>query len=355
MRLIFLLVISLVVTLPAHAQVWTTIPLGSSSTIRTIVEGGGFSDLYLVGDNGLVAKSDATRTVWTLLNPLTSVDLLSGRRPTSSQFWASGENGVIRVELSGTWFTRNVPNSVENFVMYSRESGCQNALGSAGSLYQTCDVGQNWTVLNPGVSVSLNHGAGFITSTSWIVGDGGTILKSTDGGANWIQQTSGTTQDLHYIIEGGSGWVIAVGKGGTILRTNDGGTTWTLSPLPITTNLWMVNLSGLNGAWMLAVGDSGMVLRSSDNGATWCQLDPGTNAHLYGVDMVTNTEFIVGGANGVLRRTTDGGGTCGTPTNPPPPPVPALSGWGFMLVAMGIVAVTPLARRITVSSGWGFR
>jgi photosystem II stability/assembly factor-like uncharacterized protein len=351
MRLFLLLVASIAITLPAHAHSWAPIPLATSSAVRTIVEGGGFSDLYLVGDNGLVAHSDATRTVWTLENPLTSVDLFSGRRTTSSQLWVSGASGVVNVKLISTWDSRAVPNALERFVMYSRESGCQNALGSAGSLYQTCDTGVNWDTLNSGVSVSLNHGAGFITSTSWIVGDAGTILKSTDGSQTWVPQTSGTTQDLHYIIEGGSGWVIAVGKGGTVLRTNDGGTTWTPSALPITTSLNMVNLSGLNGAFMLAVGDGGMVLKSSDNGATWCQLNAGTSVNLYGVDMVTNTEFIVGGENGLLLRTTDGGGSCDTPVDPPLPPsppalVPALSWWGLLLAAAAMTLIAVRLRRV---------
>ena len=345
MRSFLLLVASVVITLPANAQVWTPIPLGTSSTVRTIVEGGGFSDLYLVGDNGLVAHSDATRTVWTLENPLTSVDLFSGRRPTSSQLWVSGEAGVVRVKLTSTWFSRNVPNALERFVMYSRESGCQNALGSAGSLYQTCDLGMNWATLNSGVNVSLNHGAGFITSSSWIVGDGGTILRSTDGSQTWVAQNSGTTQDLHYIIEAGFGYVIAVGKGGTILRTNDSGTTWTQSPLPITTNLWMINTSGATGAQMLAVGDGGMVLKSTDSGATWCQLNPGTSVNLYGVDMVSNSEYIVAGDNGVLLRTTDGGGSCGTPVNPPAP-VPALSWWGWSLAVAAMILVAVRPRRL---------
>jgi len=343
MRRFLLLVASAAIALPAHAQ-WTTLPLGSSSTIRTIVEGGGFSDLYLVGDNGLAAHSDATRTVWTLENPLTSVDLFSGRRPTSSQLWASGEAGVVHVKLVNTWFPRNLPNSLERFIIYSRESGCQNALGDAGSLYQTCDTGMNWATLNSGVNVSLNHGAGFITSTSWIVGDGGTILKSADGSQTWFPQISGTTQDLHYIIEAGFGYIIAVGKGGTILRTNDGGATWAQSPVPITTNLWMVNTSGATGAQMLAVGDGGMVLKSIDSGATWCQLDPSTDVNLYGVDMVTNTEYLVAGENGVIRRTTDGGGTCGTPMDPPSVPALSWRGWALAVAAMTLLAVPHLRR-----------
>ncbi len=338
MRRFLLLVASAAITLPAHAQSWTTLPLATSSTIRTIVEDS-FSDRYLVGDNGLVAHSDFTRTVWALENPLTSVDLLSGVRLTSSQLWVTGEAGVVRVKLINDWFSRNVPNSVERFVGYSRESGCLNALGSAGSLYQTCDTGMNWDTLSSGVSVSLNHGAGFITNTSWIVGDGGTILKSTDGSQTWVPQNSGTAQDLHYIIEAGGGFVITVGKGGTILRTNDGGTTWTPSPLPITTNLSMIGTSGQNASRMLAVGDGGMVLRSIDTGATWCQLNPGTGVNLYGVDMVTNGEYIVGGENGVLRRTTDGGGPCETPVDPPAVPALSWRGWALAVASMTLLAV----------------
>ncbi len=299
----------------ADAQHWTQIPLGTNATIRDIGPGGGFSDRWLVGDGGFVAQSDASRTVWTPFNVGTSADLHSVRRPASNQIWVSGTGGIVRVtgDFGSTWLVRNAPTS-QRVVMYSRESGCQNALGSAGSLHQTCNFGVNWNNLTSDTAVSLNHGAGFITSTSWIVGDAGTILHSTDGGVNWTPQTSGTDEDLHHIIEAGGGWKVIVGDNGTVLRSVDGGTTWIAAALSTDANLWSVSSSGQNGAWLLAVGQQGTVLKSTDTGASWCQLYPETNVDLYAGTMVSNSEYIVAGDGGIMMRTTDGGGTCRTPT-----------------------------------------
>ena len=298
----------------AHAQHWTQIPLGTGSTIREITAGS-FSARWLVGDGGFVAQSDATRTVWTPFSVGTSADLYSVRQPASNQIWVSGAGGTVRttIDFGSTWQTRDAP-TAQRVVMYSRESGCQNALGSSGSLHQTCDMGVNWDALTSGTAASLNHGAGFITSTSWIVGDAGTILQSPDGGVTWTPQISGTTENLHHIIEAGGGWKVIVGDNGTVLRSNDGGTTWTAATLSTDADLWSLSSSGQNGAWLLAVGQQGTVLKSTDTGATWCQLNPGTNVDLYAGSMVTNSEYIVAGAGGVMMRTTDGGGPCGTPT-----------------------------------------
>jgi len=315
MRQFKISLVTLCMLLPAmaSAQVWNQLAIGSSSTIRMMDGGGGFSDRWLAGDNGLVAHSDASRTVWTLESPGTAANLMSLRRNTSSQVWVAGEGGVVRVWNGTTWLARNVPDPTQRYILYSRESGCQNALGDAGSLYQTCDFGVNWDPLISGTAASLNHGAGFITSRSWIVGDGGLILFSTDGGDTWVPQNSGTTSDLHFIIEAGSGYKVVVGKDGTILRSNDLGTTWNQVSLSTSRNLWAVDSSGQNGGWLLAVGDGGTVLKSTDTGATWCQLNPGTAANLYACDMVTNSEYIVAGDGGVCLRTTDGGGECEDP------------------------------------------
>ena len=72
--------------------------------------------------------------------------------------------------------------------------------------------------------------------------------------------------------------------------------------------------------------------------------------NLYGVDMVNTTEYIVGGEDGVLLRTTDGGGSCETPVDPPAPPnppapVPSLSWWGGSLTAMAMMLLAIRLRR----------
>ncbi len=60
---------------------------------------------------------------------------------------------------------------------------------------------------------------------------------------------------------------------------------------------------------LIAAGLGGTVLRSTDAGETWCQLSP-TSVDLFAAEAVGDTEFLVGGAGGLLLRTTNGGGPC---------------------------------------------
>lgn len=289
-------------------QHWEQIDLATDGTIRAI-EHGSFSNRWMVGDSGYVAVSDLERTAWTADTVFTTVDLYSVRRPASSQVWVSGDSGKVRVLINGNWSARDAP-TTERVVLYSRESGCQNALGDQGGLFQTCDFGVNWDTLDSGVSSSLNYGAGFITSRSWIVGDGGTILFSTDGGDTWAPQDSGTLADLNFIVEAGNGWNIAVGSSGTIVRTNDLGVTWSIVPTPTTEDLWSVATSGLNAAWLIAAGTNGTVLKTTDNGESWCSLNAESDVDFFATSMPDNNEHIVAGAGGTMMRTTDGGGGC---------------------------------------------
>jgi len=193
------LMASLLLSTSAFAQDWTALDSGTVGTIRDIETS--FSEYWIVGDGGFVALSDVARTTWTPLDIGTTTDLYSVRRPASTQFWVSGANGLVRENTASSgWHIRDIA-TIERFVMYSRESGCQNALGSEGSIYYTCDSGASWLAPDSGTGVSLNHGAGFITSTSWVVGDEGTILISTDGSVSWTPQDSGTNENLNHIVE----------------------------------------------------------------------------------------------------------------------------------------------------------
>ncbi len=300
------------------AQGWSQISVGGTTEdILQIAPGGGFSDRFLVGANGLIARSDHTRVNWNIEVSSTTADLYGCQRHTSSQVWASGDNGVVRVWNGTTWLVRNVPNANARFRNYSRSSGVSNAVGSDGTLYNSQNFGVDWSPFSSGVSTGLNHGAGFTHSTNWIVGDAGVILRTTDGGANWSQMVSGTTENLHHIIEAAQPWLVVVGDNGTVLRSSDAGVTWTQSVTGTNADLYHVGSSGQSGFFLLAVGQQGTVLKSADTGVTWCQLNPDTNVDLYASSMVTNLEYIVAGAGGVMMRTTDGGGDCTQVTSAP--------------------------------------
>ena len=313
MRALLAFTIACLLAPPSLAQNWTVISTGTSVDFRAI-EKTSFSSRYLVGDGGFVAQSDATQFIWTPVNAGTTADLLAVHQPSSGQAWLGGDGGVVRRLISGTWESRNIPNGVEDFVIFSRSSGWSFAAGTGGSIYRTTDGGDTWILQASGTTNALRDGNGFVGSVAIAVGDEGTIVKTTDGGVNWAVKPSGTTADLHAYKDGASGGVFAAGESGTMLRSTDGGETWDPVALGTSATIHDIDTSGQNANWMLAVGEGGTVVRSTDAGSTWCLIDSETTADLYATDMVLNAKFTVAGAGGYLAVSENAGGGCFDPT-----------------------------------------
>ncbi|MEM1056501.1 MAG: hypothetical protein AAGI52_13340 [Bacteroidota bacterium] len=302
------LLLAALVALPASAQDWTTVPVGTPNTLRQF-EIASFSNLHLVGDGGVVVIGLPPYTTWTPEPIGTSENLTGILRPTATQIWIAGDNGVVRVrDTQGNWLNRNIP-TAETLVLSSRASGEAIAYGSGGGIWYSDDLGATWVPQTSGTSATLRNAIGGTGPTGVAVGDGGIILRTTDQGATWTPIPSGTTADLYDIAYIGSGMGV-VGADGTILRSFDDGLSWTpeVSPVPVT--LRALDTSGANVFFHLAVGDSGTVLTSRDNGDTWCVLPTGSTEDFWTAEMVTNSLFLVAGTNGTLLKTESGGGGC---------------------------------------------
>ncbi len=302
----------------AQAQDWTTVPLGTSSDIVAI-ENTSFSEKWIVGENGYAALSSGGRTVWNQVDVGTTTDLLSVHQPSAGQVWTGAQDGVVRRKIGSNWEGRNIPGTTEDFTLFSRSSGTSWAAGKDGSIYRTTDGGDNWE-LSYTAGAALRDGSGFIASTAYVVGDEGTILRTTNGGMSWSPLDTGTTADLYAFLEGGqSTGLMAVGEAGTIVRSLDNGATWELLSSGVVADLYALSSSKANTSWLVAVGAGGVIIKSTNGGLDWCRLVAGTNADLFGVEAATNSEYIVTGADGLLLRTTTGGGPCLDPAGIAPP------------------------------------
>lgn len=303
-----LLVAVLCSAIPASAQNWTTPTLGTTEDILAI-EQASFSNVWLVGRNGLVAESSFDRTTWTIESVGTSADLYGIARPTSVEVWVSGDGGAVFVHSQTDWDARGLGGAGEHFALYSRGSGTAHAVGSGGSIFRSLDAGGEWTSQASGTTAGLNHGAGFQTNSSWVVGDAGTILHTTDGGTTWTPQTSGTSVNLNYILQQGA-WLVVAGDDGTILRSIDGGVTWIQGTTNVTADLNAMAPSAFNASHFMACGDDGTLLKTTDYGETWCRIDTETTTKLNAVRWLGFTEIVIAGDGGFIRRTTNSGGEC---------------------------------------------
>jgi photosystem II stability/assembly factor-like uncharacterized protein len=293
------------------AQDWTRIPLDTSADLYAI-ENTYLPKHWVVGAGGFGALSNDSRTAWTTMETGTEADLFSVQEPGAFEVYMGAEGGVVRLRVYNQWFDRSIPSPLD-YRLFTRSGAKVTAVGPAGRIYRSLDAGNTWNEIPSGVLVSLNGGAGMPQGPAWIVGDEGTILRSLDG-ASWTPAQSTTTADLYGIAERDFTDLYVVGSGGTILKSSDGGITWDGKDSGTTATLRAISISKQSDDHLIAVGSGGVVLKSVDAGESWCRLDV-TFMDLYSVEAVTDTEFLVCGAGGLLLRTTNGGGPCLAPSS----------------------------------------
>jgi len=231
-------------------------------------------------------------------------------------------------------------------------------VGYNGKLIHSADFGTTWDVVPSGSGNGL-FSVSFAPDkkTGWIVGQGGTIQKTTDGGKTWTNQggkifmgddcrAAGGDPDatdesdkcplapLFAISVVDENNAYAVGDRSTLTITHDGGKTWNTSTLrPIVApsdNLdpnagiafedpVLYDVQFLNNQVGFVVGEFGKILRTTDGGATWHDKQASLVGEQYfdimelptffDVDFRGENEGYVGGLEGRIARTTDGGET----------------------------------------------
>ncbi len=288
-------------TTPAHASDWTSVPSGTTGTIRAIANHA--PELLLVGDGGYFARVNAGLTGVTIQNLATTASLLSALYMGGDV--ASGANGTFRLTFDHVnWVSRDIPNVAQDFVVFSAANGSAYAVGTGGSIYHTDNYGLTWQSQGQPSAYALRAGADGAT----VVGDHGTFLRTTDVGAHWTPHATGTTENLLAILNTSGPKQVAVGAHGTIIRSLDSGATWTTIPSGTTATLRAIDFIGADS--YVVVGDGGTMLLTVNGGATWCRVNTAITTNLYSVAYLGTTSFLVGGEGGVLIKTSTGGGAC---------------------------------------------
>jgi photosystem II stability/assembly factor-like uncharacterized protein len=291
---------------------WYIIPGVTSESINDLNQGPG--NLYwLAGNNGLIMKSSDAGKSWTELNTNTTHDLKKIYQPASNQIWAAGDSGTVILSMnSGTDWDLVNPGTMANFrSVFSRGSGVAYVVGDSGSCYYTTNLGSNWATRTVPTSDELNDGICPLSGTSAIAlvgGTNGVIFKTTDAGINWNSIPSGTTENIYCFSFGPTGYVFASGSNGTILKSSDAGDNWSAVSTPTSEELLSIDVSKQNTNWLLACGSNGTLIKSTDIGSSWFQQASPTTEDLLCAFAASNSVHFAGGVNGILLKTTDGGG-----------------------------------------------
>jgi photosystem II stability/assembly factor-like uncharacterized protein len=251
--------------------------------------------------------------------------------------WAVGYWGsVLRSEDGGrSWSAVEAPTRATLFDVAFADARHGWAVGEYGTLLRTRDGGRSWepqsvTVDDPftgrhrldthlfGVSV-LSPGA------AWAVGDLGVVIRTRDGEA-WehvpiAEETWADEEVPDRILNAVDfpdplhGWI--VGEFGTTLRTADGGASWQgeRTFLGVAEDLYLYDVSALDGEQAAAVGLAGHVIVTGDGGRTWEPRRASTPVPLYAVEW-SNPAAVAVGNRGEMRVTRDLGRSWLEPERP---------------------------------------
>lgn len=240
------------------------------------------------------------------------MDLKGLYSPSSSEFWAAGDSGIVIVSTDAgtTWNIRSPGTNVSFSSIFSRGSATAYVIGESGSCFYSEDAGMSWAPRPVPTIEDLNAGIGPTSGTTLhalVGGNNGVIFKTTDAGINWTQSNSGTSNNIN-AFGFGAGKIIAVGNNGTILNSTDAGDTWSSNTSPTIDNLFSVSSSGQNASWIIACGSNGTIIKSTDNGDTWFLQSSPTSEDLFSASAFSNSIHFAVGNNGIVLKTIDGGG-----------------------------------------------
>jgi len=249
--------------------VYTIIPGIPNYTLNSVSALNETNQITVVGDNGVIYYAQNYQTTWsqqtsgTTFN-LNSVATVFTRTPTATRITVGNGGTILKSVLTGsplnwTQWSQVTSGTAQNLNCIAFDTNVALIAGDNGTILRSTNKGNNWSVINPGVTNNLN----FVYMDRYdfqkcrITGDNGLILKSTNAGLNWIQVQSGTTANLKSFSP-----YFVCGSNGTALRSLDSGLSWIPTQTYTNVNL---NASGISEYYnynsCIIAGNSGTILR----------------------------------------------------------------------------------------------
>ncbi|MCL1934719.1 MAG: YCF48-related protein [Candidatus Azobacteroides sp.] len=175
-----------------------------------------------------IYAGQAQEQEWEYVCSLTGEGLCRVCTQGSDTVYVVGENGLIAksVDKGITWDKKYFSGKVtlNDIIFCNHNIGF--IVGNNGAILKTQDAGASWEQMISGTAQNINAIAAFDLNNLWVVGNEGLIMYSFDAGETWT--TKPFLSDSRYFSDikckENRGYI--AGQGGIILITEDGGTTW---------------------------------------------------------------------------------------------------------------------------------
>lgn len=171
-----------------------------------------------------------------------------------------GKNGLIAksVDKAQHWTKQYPINKQLNDIVLLRDS-TGIVVGNDGTILKTTDNGLNWVAKKSNTNDHLISIAVVDLNNFWVVGENGIVLNTIDGGETWNKKEIGSTSRLNDIsIKDGVGFIVG---NSVFYKTLDSGVIWLNENLPHESlsleniNLLSVNQTSKNLYYLLIATD----------------------------------------------------------------------------------------------------
>jgi len=210
-----------------------------------------------------------------------------------------------------TWNSSNVTNGSDVYnILYADSNNI--FVGGSSHFFRSTDAGITWSYVLFSClysSIARRDRNNFFAAGRITANGVGKLLRSTNAGVTWNTVSSGTTsfQPLLNITFFDSLNGSMLGIYGTVYRTTDGGNTW-----PIYSNTVLHQLTSAfftdNEHCTAIANNIGYTVRTTNGGISWFQQNSLTTSWLYKVFFTNQNCGYISGENGIILKTTDGGG-----------------------------------------------
>jgi photosystem II stability/assembly factor-like uncharacterized protein len=238
--------------------------------------------------------------------PVRRSDMFQAAATNGKALVVVGNHGlVLRSTDDGTTWTRQELTGWPALIDLAEcPNGQLAALAAEGQVLVSTDDGQSWTPNAIQTEESPQGIACDHRNWLWVVGSFSTIIASADGGRTWDDKSIG--DDIIFtsvqFIDGQN--AVIFGEFGSNLRSTDAGETWTPGdPLPNDFYTQDALFTDVSTGWI--AGLAGQILHTADGGVTWSLQKTPTLAPIYGMVVVGEGIYAVGGEGVLLRRDGD--------------------------------------------------
>jgi photosystem II stability/assembly factor-like uncharacterized protein len=251
---------------------------------------------------------------WTLTNFNSTSDVNRIKFYGTTDVWLACDTGIFHSNNNGAVFTKHgmsgpfITGSLNDVGVINATTAIGAGIFDIGNdemIVRTTNTGASWDTVEATISTFLAqfHAVDFPTSTTgFVVGWQGRIFRSVNGGLNWSTVFTNPSISLFDVAMTSATQGAAVGQKGIYYTSNS--TTWS----QVLTTTGEFRAVSFNGSIGYAGGQnpSGNLYKSTNNGSTWSVVNFPFNDEIYGLQTIS-TDTVVVVTNYAAYKTCNGG------------------------------------------------